>query len=113
MAGQPGGNVDCLLCDITANGEAAHTAKAQSVRGGTGDDGKMYAFSVHGYAVTNFSRMLRIRFVRTLCHHVSCLLGSLVMLPFQRPYVSFKILRQVLRCQARNACRAKMTWRLR
>jgi hypothetical protein len=39
--GQPGGNVDCLLHDITANGEAARTAKAKSVRGEIGEDGKM------------------------------------------------------------------------
>jgi hypothetical protein len=48
--GQPGGHVDCLLRDITANGEAARIAKAQSVRAGVGEDGKMYAFGtrLHG-----------------------------------------------------------------
>jgi hypothetical protein len=44
--GQPGGNVDCLLRDITANGEAAHTAKAKCAHGGIGEDGKMYAFRI-------------------------------------------------------------------
>ena len=76
--GQPGGNVDCLLRDITANGEAACTAKATSVRGGTGEDGKMYAFGMrlHGNKLLPYAANKICEDTLLSCVSAACKLGD-------------------------------------